>query len=237
MSITFKTLIGCSNLSKKYGQFFALKNISFQIKENIILGIVGENGAGKTTLIKCLSGLLRPTYGGIKINDSTFKDKPLKIKSQIGILTDDSFLYEKFSIYENLEFYSKLHFNFTKTNIKKQIEKLAEIFEISDWLHEPIQNLSKGMKKKVELIRVLIHQPQILFLDEPFSSLDQKIKIKFINLLKELKKKENLTIVLSTHDTEIAKQFCDEILIIKKGQLVKTIEKNEFREIKIIDYM
>ncbi|MBY9015090.1 MAG: ABC transporter ATP-binding protein [Candidatus Lokiarchaeota archaeon] len=230
-------IINCINISKQFGFFLALKKISFKIEENTTFGILGPNGAGKTTMIKILSGLMNPTHGDIIINGLNYKDHPRSIKQDIGVITDKSFLYEDLTMYENLKFYDNLYYNFKKSQTKVKIDRYTELFNLDDWVFEPIRNLSKGMKQKVELIRALMHSPAILILDEPFSSIDQKTIPLLINLLVELQKKDNITIIISTHNIEIAQQICDKILIIKKGKMVKTIAKKDIQTEKIKEYM
>ncbi|MFX0057769.1 MAG: ABC transporter ATP-binding protein [Candidatus Hodarchaeota archaeon] len=236
MAIENKEIINCNNVSKQFGYFFALKNISFKVKENTIFGIAGANGAGKTTLIKILSGLLRPSLGKINIQGYNYEENSHSIKKIIGITTDESFLYEELTISENLRFYDNLHYNFDRSNIKSKINKYTTLFEIQDWIDEPIRNLSHGMKQKVELIRVLIHEPSILFLDEPFSGLDFKATELLINLLENLKKGKNATIILSTHKIDLLSKVCDDLIILKKGKIKKFITRENYEEFKIESY-
>jgi len=152
------------------------------------------------------------------------------------IISSKSFLYEELSIYENLKYFSKLYSVYEKNEIKEKIEHYTEAFNLSNWIYEPISHLSTGMKQKVEIIRSLIHNPKILFLDEPFSGLDfNSIKL-LIELFKELKNKKNLTIVLTTHNIELIQQFSDSILILKKGKISKLISKTEINKTKIESY-
>lgn len=226
-------IIACSNVSKQYNYFFALKNISFNIEEGTIFGIAGANGAGKTTLIKILSGLVKPTLGKIEIGGMNYKDNSNLIKQNIGITTDESFLYEELTILENLKFYSNLHFIFDKKEIEHKIEQLVNKFDLSDWINEPISTLSHGMKQKVELIRTTIHEPSILFLDEPFSGLDYFTIDQVINFITELNRKDKVTIILTTHKIDLFQQICDNLIILKKGKIKKKITREEFNEIKI----
>ncbi|MFX1489549.1 MAG: ABC transporter ATP-binding protein [Promethearchaeota archaeon] len=228
MMINSDKIINCTNLSKKFGYFFALKNISFDVRKHTIFGIAGANGAGKTTLIKILSGLLRPTFGKIEIDKLNYNDHSNIIKQNIGIITDESFLFEELTIFENLKYYSNLHFNFNKNDIKINIERLCDKFNLIDWINEPVGVLSHGMKQKVELIRVLIHNPSIIFLDEPFSGLDYKSTNMLIEFLKELRNKVTVSIILTTHNTDVLKEISDEVLILKKGKISKfaRIEEN-----------
>ena len=196
MNKSDRILLECDNVSKQYGFFFALNKISFNVKENTILGIVGANGAGKTTLIKILSGLSSPTSGKILINGMNYKDNNRDIKRLIGTISSKSFLYDELSIYENLKFYSKLYSVYEKHEFKEKIEQYADRFNLSDWIYEPISYLSTGMRQKVEIIRILIHNPSILLLDEPFSGLDFKSINLLIKMLNDLRENENLTIIL-----------------------------------------
>ncbi|MFW9952488.1 MAG: ABC transporter ATP-binding protein [Candidatus Thorarchaeota archaeon] len=237
MAINNKEIINCKNVSKQFGYFFALKDISFKVKENIVFGIAGANGAGKTTLIKILSGLMSPSFGKVYIQGYNYTEHPFLIKKVIGITTEESFLYEELTINENLQFYDNLHYNFNKRNIRNKVENYAKLFEIQDWLDEPIRNLSHGMKQKVEIIRVLIHEPSILFLDEPFSGLDFKATKLLINSLQNLKKERNVTIILTTHKMDVLSQIYDDLIILKRGKINKFITKKDtYEEFKIESY-
>ncbi|MFX0038879.1 MAG: ABC transporter ATP-binding protein [Promethearchaeota archaeon] len=231
-----KNIIRCNKISKQFGYFLALKKISFMIRENTIFGIAGANGAGKTTLIKILSGLLKPTFGTIEIEGMSYKDHSNILKQNIGITTDESFLYEELTIFENLTFYGNLHLNFKKTILKSKIEQLVEKFHLKDWINEPVGVLSHGMKQKVELIRALIHNPSILFLDEPFSGLDYNATAMLINFFKELKNNEKISIILATHKIEVFQQICDDLIILKQGKINKAFLNEQFNETEIKSY-
>jgi len=230
-------LINSVNLSRHFGFVHAIKNFTFEIKENTIFGILGSNGAGKTTLIKLLSGLLSPTSGEITIGGMNYKDHPQIIKQNLGVITDKSFLYEDLTIFENLKFYYSLYNFCKKSQIRERIEKYLEQFNLLEWIFEPIQNLSKGMKQKVELIRAIIHNPSILIFDEPFSSIDQKTLPLIINLFVDIQNRESKTIIISTHNIELAQHLCDEILIIQKGNIMQTLAKEDMETEKIKAYM
>ncbi len=229
-------LLECENISKQYGFFFALNKISFHLDENSILGVIGANGAGKTTLIRILAGITSPTSGTILIKGWNYKTDAKSVKQIIGIITDKSFLYEELTIYENLKFYAKLYSNYNKKEFKGKIERYTEKFNLSDWIYEPISNLSTGMKQKVEIIRSLINYPSILFLDEPFSGLDfNAIKV-LINILTELREKEKLTIVIATHKIEVIQEISDAILILKRGKISKFAPINDIDKNKMESY-
>jgi len=233
MVMSNKAIINCENVSKQFGYFFALKKISFQVREDTVFGIAGANGAGKTTLIKILSGLLKPTFGKIMFGDMNYDDNSNIIKQNIGITTDESFLFEELTIFENLKYYANLHLNFDKRNIETLIDHYCKKFNLTDWINEPVRILSHGMKQKVELIRGVIHEPSILFLDEPFSGLDYNATTMLINFFKDLKKNKNVSIILTTHKTEVFQQICDDLIILKKGKINKAITNEQFSEAEI----
>ena len=236
MSKKNEEIIKCINVSKQFGYFFALKKVSFSIRESSIFGIAGANGAGKTTLIKILSGILSPTIGKIVIGGMNYEDHSKNIKQNIGITSDESFLYEELTIFENLKFYANLHLNFEKDNITTKINHFAKKFNLTDWIDEPVRNLSHGMKQKVELMRTLMHHPSILFLDEPFTGLDYNTTKMLINFFKELQIKENITIIITTHKIDIFQQICDELIILKRGKVNKTFTIGDYPEIEIESY-
>jgi len=236
MSKNNKEIIKCINVSKQFGYFFALKKVSFSIRESSIFGIAGANGAGKTTLIKILSGILSPTIGKIVIDGMNYEDHSKNIKENIGITSDESFLYEELTIFENLKFYANLHLNFEKDNITTKINQFAKRFNLADWIDEPVRNLSHGMKQKVELMRTLMHHPSILLLDEPFTGLDYNTTKMLINFFKELQKKENITIIITTHKIDVFQQICDELIILKRGKVNKTFTIEDYPEIEIESY-
>ncbi|MFX1455936.1 MAG: ABC transporter ATP-binding protein [Promethearchaeota archaeon] len=230
---TNKTIISCTDVSKQFGYFFALKKLTFQIKASTIFGIAGANGAGKTTLIKIISGLLKPTFGEVIISGMNYKDNSSILRQNIGITTDESFLFEELTIFENLKYYANLHLNFDKANISSEIDYYCEKFNLTDWINEPVRILSHGMKQKVDLIRVILHHPSILFLDEPFSGLDYKATIVLIDFLKELRENEKISIILTTHKIEVYPQICDNVLVLKRGKINKTLTREEFNESEI----
>ncbi len=236
MFISNNTIITCNNVAKQFGYFFALRKISFKIRENTIFGIAGANGAGKTTLIKILSGLLKPTFGEIILNGMNYEDNSDIIKQNIGINTDESFLFQELTIFENLKYYANLHLNFEKKNLETKIKHYCNKFNLTDWINESVRILSHGMKQKVELIRVLIHDPSILFLDEPFSGLDYNATQMLINFFRELKNDKNISIILTTHKIDVFQQLCDDLIILKKGRISKTFSREELNEYEIKSY-
>jgi len=200
-------------LFPKYETFKAVDNVSFNIKKGAILGLLGPNGAGKTTIIKILCGLMQPTSGYALINGKPAE----KQQKKIGLVLGPTMIYHRMTGYDNLEYYAKLY---GVNDIDKKINELCDEFGIKNWLDEYVEHYSIGMKVKLTLIRALLHDPEILILDEPTLGLDiktsEELRKKILNL--------NKTILLTTHYLEEAKKLSDKIIILKKGQISKIIE-------------
>ncbi|MFW9950589.1 MAG: ATP-binding cassette domain-containing protein, partial [Candidatus Thorarchaeota archaeon] len=180
--------------------------------------------------------LSSPTSGKVLINGLDYKENNRDIKRLIGTISSKSFLYEELSIYENLKFYSKLFSVYDKHKLKKKIEYYADFFNLSNWIYEPVNFLSTGMKQKVEIIRILIHNPSILFLDEPFSGLDFNSINLLIKMLNDLRENEKLTIVITSHKIELIQRMSDTVLILKRGKISKIVPKIEMSNINIESY-
>lgn len=210
-------MIQVENLSKKFGKITAVDNISFKIKESEIFGFLGPNGAGKTTTIRMLATLIQPTEGKILINGKDPKTNAEYIRSVVGLLTETPGMYEKISAYENLEYFSGFY-NLPDIQRKANIKKSLKMFELWERKDDLVKSYSKGMKQKLALARALIHEPKILFLDEPTAGLDPESAYMVREFIEGLKK-ENTTVFLCTHNLEEASNLSDEVCIIKTGIL------------------
>lgn len=207
-------MIRVENLTKKFGDIIAVENISFDIKESEIFGFLGPNGAGKTTTIRMLSTLISPTSGKISIDNKDPETGGEHIRSVIGLLTESPGLYEKISAYENLDYYSSFY-NIPDSGRRKNIEKYLKMFGLWDRKDDPAGTYSKGMKQKLALSRALIHEPKILFLDEPTAGLDPESAYMVRNFIESLKE-EKTTVFLCTHNLEEASNLSDRVCIIKR---------------------
>lgn len=201
-------LIQMKQISKTFGKKTALKDISIEVKTGEILGFLGPSGAGKTTTIKILTGQLLQTSGeATLLNQDTTKMNE-SIYSQIGLVTDNSGLYERMSVYDNLAFFAKL-----LDVDKKRIDDLLERVGLSEDKKKITSKLSKGMKQRLVLVRAILHQPKILFLDEPTSGLDPSTALDIHKLLLELKA-AGTAIFLTTHNMEEATKLCDNVALL-----------------------
>jgi len=195
----------------------ALRSVSFEVEEGEIFGIIGVNGAGKTTLIRILTTMLRPTSGKISVMGMNPTMEPEKVRSLIGVLPQETGLYEEFTIDENLEFIAEMQ-GVPKSERKERIQKVAELLGISSRLDTRVDQLSGGLKQRAMIARTLIGQPHILFLDEPTSGLDVLVARRVRQIIKELS--GEMTIFLATHNMHEAYQLCTKVGIIKEGNIL-----------------
>lgn len=213
------------NLTKTYGSKVAVDNLSLEINAGEIYGFIGHNGAGKTTTIKACCGILAFDSGEIYIDGLSIKENPVEVKKRIAYIPDNPVLYEFMSGIKYLNFIADI-FELPKDVRNREIEKYAELLELKDELHNPISSYSHGMKQKLALISALIHDPKLLFLDEPFVGLDPKASHLLKVLMRE-KCDEGKAIFFSTHVLEVAEKLCDKVAIIKEGKLVVAGETAE----------
>ncbi len=205
------------NLTKQYGVQKAVNDISFQVNTGEILGFLGPNGAGKTTTMKIVTCFMAPTSGDAKINGVSIYDNQEEIKKNIGYLPENNPLYYDMPVIEYLEFVARLQ-GIEKSNIDKRIIDMVFTCGLNEEKYKKIGELSKGYRQRVGLAQAMIHDPEILILDEPTTGLDPNQIIEIRNLIRELGKEK--TVILSTHILPEVEATCDRILIINKGQIV-----------------
>lgn len=220
-------MIEIKNVTKKYGDKIAIKDISFDIKDGEIFGFIGHNGAGKTTMIKSLVGILDFEDGDILINNKSIKKDPIACKLQMAYVPDNPDLYENMTAIDFINFICDMYDTDLETR-KENIEKYSKMFEIENNLNDDISSFSHGMKQKVALIAALSHNPNVLIMDEPFVGLDPKAVFDIKNIMKKMAK-EGKTIFFSTHILDVAEKLCDRVAIIKNGKIVKIGEMKEIK--------
>lgn len=213
-------IISISKLSKYYKNTKALDNVSFKVKKGEIFGLLGPNGAGKTTLISILSTILLPTKGKIKINNLDLLKESKEIRKIIGLVFQESILDEGLNAYDNLDIHARLY-KIPKEVRKRKINELLNLVNLEDVSKKKVSKFSWGMKRKLELIRGMINEPKILFLDEPTLGLDPHARRAIWDYIKKLNKEGGTTIILTTHYMDEADSLCDRIGIINHGKLIK----------------
>lgn len=209
--------ISIENLTKKYGYQKAVDNISFHVKTGEVLGFLGPNGAGKTTTMKILAGLIAPNDGDARIGDFSVKDRPDEIKKLIGYLPENNPLYLEMPVIDYLEFSAAIQ-GIPSVRIHERIREMIRLCGLNSEKHKKIGELSKGYRQRVGLAQAMIHDPQVLILDEPTTGLDPNQIVEIRRLIKELGKEK--TVILSTHILPEVEATCDRILIINKGKIV-----------------
>src|SRR5690554_2296183 len=213
-------MIEINQLSKKYknADFFSVKNLDLKVETGEIFGLLGPNGAGKTTLISMLTSLLKPTSGSFTINGLNFKEHKNQLKQLIGIVPQEYALYPTLTAYENLRYFGSMYG--IKGNIlKKSINDHLEIMGLSKFANKKTATFSGGMKRRVNLIAGILHQPKVLFLDEPTVGVDVQSKNVIIDHLKYLNEK-GTTIVYTSHHLNEAEVFCTRVAIIDNGEII-----------------
>ncbi len=210
-------MIEVSNLIKKYGDSTALKEISFTINKGEIVGLLGPNGAGKTTAMRIITGFLKPTAGTVKVGEHNIETDLIAAQAMIGYLPETAALYQELSVYEHLEYAAEIH-GLEGDNKKNAIQKTVKACGLKDKIYQEIAELSKGYKQRVALACALIHDPQVLILDEPTTGLDPNQIIEIRELISSLSKAK--TIILSTHIMQEVEAICDRVILIKAGHIV-----------------
>ena len=210
-------MIQLDHVTKQYHGFTAVQDMSFEIAQGEIVGIIGHNGAGKSTTLKMIAGLIAPTDGTVYINGRDIQKHSTSLKHQIGYLPEESPLYENMSARQYLMFFSELY-EMPRARARARIEELLTSLQLQD-PDKLTGEYSKGMKRKVAIARALLHDPQLLILDEPNSGLDPLTSIFIINYLKSLRHSDK-TILLSAHNLFHVESICDRVAIIKNGKLL-----------------
>lgn len=213
-------MIEIIHLSKKYGSFEAVKDISLSIAAGEIYGFIGPNGAGKTTTISIMGGILAPTSGRVRICGIDMTDAPEAAKSRIGFIPDRPYLYEKLTAMEFLKFTADLY-HLDKSSFLKKAAELLELFSLKPWGDHLIESFSHGMKQRLIMIGALLHEPEVMVIDEPMVGLDPGGQKMVKGLFRELAE-AGVTIFMSTHTLTVAQEVCDRVGVIHEGKLIAT---------------
>lgn len=211
-------IIEVKNFTKKYGDFAAVDNISFNVEEGTVFAFLGPNGAGKSTTINTLCTIINKTEGDLRINGYEVSENKGKVREDIGIVFQESTLDSKLTVEENLKFHCEFY-KVPKDDIKKRIDFVLDLVDLNDWRKAPVNSLSGGMKRRVEIARGLVHYPKVLFLDEPTTGLDPQTRANIWDYIYKLQKQENITIFLTTHYMDEA-EICDKVAIMDHGKIV-----------------
>jgi ABC-2 type transport system ATP-binding protein len=223
------TIISVDHLTKKFGDFTAVNDISFTVGKGEIVAFLGPNGAGKTTTIKMLTTLLAPTSGSVHLNGSDVVANQEEARRTFGIVFQDPSLDDELTAWENLEFHGVLY-NVPKHIRRARIEELMKFVELWDRKNALVKTFSGGMKRRLEIARGLLHHPRIFFLDEPTIGLDPQTRNHMWEYVIDLNKKEQITIFFTTHYIEEAEKVAQRIIVIDYGKIVASGTPDELKK-------
>lgn len=223
-----ETIIDLRNLTKKFGDFTAVDNISLSVKKGEIFAFLGPNGAGKTTTIKMLTTLLHPTSGEVILNSYNVMKNPKETRRSFGIVFQDPSLDNELTAYENMQFHAVLY-GVPRHVYKERIPKLLKLVELDSRKDHYVKNFSGGMKRRLEIARGLLHHPKVLFLDEPTLGLDPQTRNLMWNYIKDLNVKEHITVFFTTHHMEEVDRVAGRLAIIDHGKIIASGSPEEIR--------
>lgn len=219
------------NLVKpKYKEFQAVKSVNFNIEEGELVGYIGENGAGKSTTIKMLTGLLTPTSGKVVVNGIIPNEKRIENNKNIGaVFGQKTQLWWDLPVIESFRLIKKMY-KIPGNEYRKNLKKFTEILDLEDLLEKQVKNLSLGQKMRCEIAATFLHNPKIVYLDEPTIGLDVFVKENIRKFIKDINKEKKTTVILTTHDLKDIEDICDRIILLDKGQIIYDGEKQKFKD-------
>ena len=220
------------NLVKpKYKEFKAVKGINFSIEEGELVGYIGENGAGKSTTIKMLTGLLTPTSGKVVVNGIVPNEKRMQNNRNIGaVFGQKTQLWWDLPVIESFRLIKKMY-KIPENEYRKNLKRFTEILDLEELLEKQVKNLSLGQKMRCEIAATFLHNPKIVYLDEPTIGLDVFVKENIRKFIKDINKEKNTTVILTTHDLKDIEDVCNRIILLDKGQIIYDGSKQKFKDI------
>ena len=209
--------IEVENLTKKFGDFTAVDDLSLNVKNNEIFGFLGPNGAGKSTTIRMLCTLAQPTSGSAKVAGYDLTKDPAKVRENIGLVAEKMIMYDRLTAAENLRFFGKLY-AIPKKKLEERIDELLELVNMQEWKNTQINKFSTGMKQRINVIRALLPEPKILFMDEPTLGLDPQTTFSIRDITRDINQ-SGVTVILTTHAMAEAEALSDRVAIIDHGKI------------------
>ena len=211
-------MIDLKQLTRRFGNLTAVDNVTLSVPEGQICGYLGPNGAGKTTTVKMLTGMIQPTSGTASIAGFDIIEQSLEVKKRIGVVPESGALYSSLSPYEYLQFVGRLY-AMEDDDIHRRIVEFAEFFSLTDRLHDRMLEFSKGLKQRVVITAALIHNPSVIFMDEPLSGLDANAALLLKELIRNLAD-DGKSVLYCSHILEVVENLCDRVVIIDRGRVV-----------------
>jgi ABC-2 type transport system ATP-binding protein len=211
-------MIRLENLTKLYGSFVAVDDITLHVPRGVLYGCLGPNGAGKTTTLRMIAGILRPSGGRVLLGGDDIHQNPMVAKQRLGFIPDRPFVYDKLTGGEFLRFVAGLYGQ-QGESIERRIAELLEVFELTSWRDELVEAYSHGMRQKLIISSALIHRPEVIVVDEPMVGLDPKAARLLKDIFHQFVEKGG-TVLMSTHTLEVAEAMCDQVAILQHGKIV-----------------
>jgi ABC-2 type transport system ATP-binding protein len=214
-------LIQVENITRSFGNITAIDRVSFMVDEGEVFGLLGPNGAGKTTLVRLLNGVLAPTSGRSFLFGRDVAENGAYVRSRTGVLTETPSVYERLTARKNLHFFGRMY-GIPEADLREKTDHMLAVFDLADRGDEPVGGFSKGMKQRLALARALIHDPPVIFLDEPTAGLDPEAARQVDGIIKELAGTEGRTIVLCTHNLNEAEHLSSRVVMLNRGRILAT---------------
>ncbi|MCK5122625.1 MAG: ATP-binding cassette domain-containing protein [Candidatus Pacebacteria bacterium] len=228
-------MLSVKNLTKEFKNFKAVDGVSFDVGEGEIFGLLGPNGAGKTTIIRIIATVLAPTRGTVEVLGFDIIKNSEEVRKNIGVLTTDIGVYERFSGRENLRYFGELY-GLSKEVLEKRINELSNLLEMRDFIDRKAGKYSTGMKQKLAIARSVIHDPKVLIFDEPTAGLDVLASQTVLNFMRQSKKPGGC-VIFSTHQMHDAEKLCDRVVIIHKGKVIANDKVEALKSKTSSDYL
>ncbi|MDE3838176.1 export ABC transporter ATP-binding protein [Bacillus methanolicus] len=218
------------NLSKHFKNKKAVNSVNLYLEQGETVGLLGPNGAGKSTTISMISSLIRPTYGDIRLGNNSILNTPEKLRKILGVVPQEVALYMELTARENLEFFGAIH-QIPKQELRMRIEEVLEIIGLKDREKELVKTFSGGMKRRLNIGAALLHNPEIVIMDEPTVGIDPQSRNYILETVKRLNKEKNMTVLYTSHYMEEVEYLCDRIYIMDNGRIIASGTKEEIKSI------
>ncbi|WP_430787977.1 ABC transporter ATP-binding protein [Virgibacillus flavescens] len=218
------------DISKRYKQLYAVKNLNMFIEKGEIVGLLGPNGAGKSTAISMLSSLIEPTTGDVRFNNSSIIKSPAPLRNVIGMVPQEIAIYPDLTAEENLQFFGRIY-RLKGTDLKRKIEEVLDLVGLTEHRKGVAKKFSGGMKRRLNIGVALLHNPDLLIMDEPTVGIDPQSRNYILETVKRLNKEKQMTILYTSHYMEEVEFLCDRIYIMDKGNLIASGTKEEIKQI------
>lgn len=223
-------MLEVQNIGKKFKKQAVVNDVNIYIEQGESIGLLGPNGAGKSTTISMISTLLPPTSGNIRFKGKDIFDQPNEIRSALGVVPQEIALYEELSAYENLTFFGKIH-GLRGQKLKDKIKEVLDLVGLTDRQKDPVKDYSGGMKRRVNLGVALLHDPQILIMDEPTVGIDPQSRNYILEMIRRLNKEREMTLLYTSHYMEEVEKLCDRVYIMDHGQIVASGTTDELKSL------